>query len=96
MKFSLGMAPVLKYKFVKGENNAYLFVFPAVWYVLRWDLNLLDSQIDYFWIVRFQVRRNYGLLHHSKDSMWLLSKFPRIFHKEESYDDIRREYKCAY
>jgi hypothetical protein len=69
MKFSFEMAPVLKYKFVKGENNAYLFVFPAVWYVLRWDLNLLDSQTDYSWIVRFQVRRNCGLLHHSKDSM---------------------------
>jgi hypothetical protein len=28
MKFSLDMSPVYKYKFVKGENNAYLFVFP--------------------------------------------------------------------
>jgi hypothetical protein len=28
MKFSLEMSPVYKYKFVKGENNAYLFVFP--------------------------------------------------------------------
>jgi hypothetical protein len=28
MKFNLDMGPVLKYKFVKGENNAYLCVFP--------------------------------------------------------------------
>jgi hypothetical protein len=68
MKFSFEMSPVYKYKFIKGENNAYLLSFPAVRYAVRWDLNLLDSQTDHFWIIPFQVRRNYDLLHHSKDS----------------------------
>jgi hypothetical protein len=66
MKFSFEMSPVYKHKFVIGENNAYLFVF---WYAVRWDLNLLDPQTDHFWIIPFQVHRNYGLLHHSNDSM---------------------------
>jgi hypothetical protein len=69
MKFSLEMAPVLKYKLLKAKTMHIYLSFLAVWYVVRWDLNLLDSQTDYFWIVRFQVRRNYGLLHHSKDSL---------------------------
>jgi hypothetical protein len=61
MKFSMEMSPVYKYKFVKGENNAYLFVFPRSLIYLRCDLNLLDSQNDHFWIIPFQARRNYGL-----------------------------------
>jgi hypothetical protein len=61
MKLSLEMSPVYKYKFVKGENNAYLFVFPRIWYAVRCDLNLLDSQTDHFWIIPCHARRNYGV-----------------------------------
>jgi hypothetical protein len=61
MKFSLEMSPVYKYKFVKGENNAYLCVFPRSLICCEMWFNLLDSQADHFWIIPFQARRNYGL-----------------------------------
>jgi hypothetical protein len=71
MKFSFEMSPVYKHKFVIGENNAYLFVFPRslICCEMRFNLNLPDPQTDHFWIIPFQVHRNYGLLRHSKDSM---------------------------
>ena len=69
MKFSLEMAPVLKYKFVKGENNAYLFVFPRslICCEMRFKPTRLTNRL--FLNSSVPVRRNYGLLHHSKDSM---------------------------
>ena len=60
MKFSLEMSPVYKYKFVKGENNAYLVVFPRS--LICCEMWFKPTRLsDHFWIIPFQAHRNYGL-----------------------------------
>jgi hypothetical protein len=70
--------------------------FPAFWYAVRWDLNLLDSQpiISEYFPSRFVVIMAFCII--PTTACNFLSTFPRIFHQEENDDDNRREYKYAY
>jgi hypothetical protein len=72
MKFSLEMSPVLKYKFVKRDNNAYLFVFPPslICCEMRFKPTRLTNRLFLNTLVPgSSYYYNYGFLHHSKDSM---------------------------